>query len=195
VKRPVSSPTTVSNPAPAVPEIEIDLTPLQPVESRFLAALAPFVPSPRSATRLLNLYRMLRSTENLSVVSRFLSGADGSEGEFQAVALLLGMQTAAPELFSRLLDAPCDLTAGIVGGLLNRPTEGSWASLVDGLRPRRVDERWRNDLGDLGAEERDAWQRLLVDLGQVTPLVRLDGLTALRAWAPHVARFSFHLRA
>ena len=41
-------------------------------ELTLLAALAPLVRSPREAKRLLNLYRMLRSTKDLSDAARFL---------------------------------------------------------------------------------------------------------------------------
>lgn len=128
------------------PEIAIDLTPLQDFEERFLAALAPLVPSPRAATRLLNIYRMLRSTADLSVAARFLGGESGHGGEFQAVALLLSVQTAAPTLLGPLLDAPADPRQHVVGGVRSRPIEGTWTELVRGLIPRFIEGTWQNDV-------------------------------------------------
>ena len=40
--------------------------------------------------RLVNLYRMMRSTRDLSPAARFL-GAEGTPGEYQAVVILLGL--------------------------------------------------------------------------------------------------------
>ena len=185
------TPGSARDPSHTMPEI--DLTPLEPCETRFLAALAPLVTSPRSATRLLNLYRMLRSTEDLSPASRFLGGTDGQGGEFQAVALLLGIQTAEPALFWRLLDEPADASKLVPGGLTVRLPDQDWADLVDGLTPRLVDNRWRNDLGDLDTDTRDGWTRVVTALTPSRALVSLTGLTAVQNSAPHVARFSFHL--
>ena len=64
---------------------------------------------------------------------------------------------------------------------------------MDGLTPQWVRDRWQNDLGELSSEERVAWQLVLTKLLQVKPLINFDDLSALRTWAPHVARFSFHL--
>jgi hypothetical protein len=80
-------------------------TPLTEPELKALSSLAPLVRSPREAKRLLNLYRMLRSTRDLSDASRFLGG-DGAEGEFQAVVMLLGLLTANPQLLGQILFAP-----------------------------------------------------------------------------------------
>lgn len=176
-----------------VSAVEIDVTPLQPAEERFLEALAPLVRSPRSATRMLNIYRMLRSTADLGEASRFLGDSHGRGGEFQAVALLLAVQTGAPDCFGRLMDAPRGPAPDQPGGLRARSDDGNWRDLLTGLAPRRVDDGWRNDLGDVVGGEETEWNRLVVALSPATDLVTLDDLAALRAWAPHVGRFSFHL--
>lgn len=74
-------------------------TPLTEPELQVLSSLAPLVRSPREAKRLLNLYRMLRSTRDLSDASRFL-GADGAEGEFQAVVMLWGCSPRTPSCWA-----------------------------------------------------------------------------------------------
>ena len=112
-------------------------TPLTEPELLSLAALAPLVRSPREAKRLLNLYRMLRSTRDLSDASRFL-GADGAEGEFQAVAMLLGLLTANPRRLGQLLFAEPDPAGEVMGGICHRTRPTSWEEFLSGLRPRCV---------------------------------------------------------
>jgi hypothetical protein len=108
--------------APPVPR-----RPLSGDELAMLSALAPLVRTPREAKRLMNLYRMLRATRDLSPASRFL-GDETSPGEYQAVVILLGVLSGRPELLPRLL---ADLAAG--------PAERSWADVAAGLEPRLAD--------------------------------------------------------
>jgi hypothetical protein len=168
-------------------------TPLTEPELQALSALAPLVRSPREAKRLLNLYRMLRSTRDLSDASRFL-GADGAEGEFQAVAMLLGLLTANPRRLGQILFAEPDPAGEVMGGICHRTGPASWEEFLSGLRPRCVDERWCNDVCEnLSEQDRAEWE-LLVDRAQpASALVKLPDLTTFQTWAPHVARFSFLL--
>ena len=177
-------------------------TPLTDPELKILSALAPLVRSPREAKRLLNLYRMLRSTQDLSDASRFLGaehaegaeGGEGGEGEFQAVAVLLGLLAASPQLLSQILFAPADPEEKLLGGICHRAGRGTWGAFLSGLRPRLVDERWRNDLRDgLPDADRAQWQLLVERARPASALVTLPDLTAFATWAPHVARFSFLL--
>jgi hypothetical protein len=168
-------------------------TPLTEPELKALSSLAPLVRSPREAKRLLNLYRMLRSTRDLSDASRFLGG-DSAEGEFQTVVMLLGVLTANPQLLSQILFALPDPENKLMGGICHRAAPDSWGAFLNGLRPRRVDERWRNDVCD-GLSERDRaeWELLLERARPASALVKLPDLTTFKTWAPHVARFSFLL--
>jgi hypothetical protein len=150
-----------------------------------LEALAPLVRSPRSAKRLVNLYRMLRSTRDVSPTSRFL-GTDGRPGEHEAVAVLLGILTAYPRLLGELLHAP----AGLCGATTHR----SWPDFVRGLAPRQDGGRWLNDVcPELDERARADWADLVDALGPATALVTHDDLAAFRACAPRVTRFSFVL--
>jgi len=168
-------------------------TPLTEPELLSLAALAPLVRSPREAKRLLNLYRMLRSTRNLSDASRFL-GSDGTAGEFQAVVTLLGLLTANPPLLGQILFAPVDLAGGLLGGVCQRTALDSWPAFLTGLRPRLTGERWDNDVRTgLSERERAEWDQLVERAGPAAALVTLPDLTAFQTWAPHIARFSFLL--
>jgi hypothetical protein len=108
------------------------LRPLTEPEIDLLAALERLVTTPREAKRLVNLYRMLRSTRDLSDASTFL-GDPRTPGEYQAVVVLLGLLTA----HARLLDAPRDLESGVRGGLLSRALTESWSAFLGDVAPRR----------------------------------------------------------
>jgi KAP family P-loop domain len=94
------------------------LQPLTEPELDLIAALAPLVRSPREAKRLLNLYRLIRATRDLSDASTFLGG------EYQAVIVLLGVLIARPHDFGDFLDR-----------LLQQDRSGSWAGFVTNERP------------------------------------------------------------
>jgi KAP family P-loop domain len=169
-------------------------TPLTEPELKALSALAPLVRSPREAKRLLNLYRMLRSTQDLSDASQFL-GADDAEGEYQAVVMLLGLLTANPRLLGQILFASPDPDAELTGGICHRAAQNSWGAFLDGLRPHFVGERWRNDVSDgLSERDRGEWDLLVERAQPASAFVKLPDLTTFKKWAPHIARFSF-LRA
>lgn len=171
----------------------VTATQLTEPELKALSSLAPLVRSPREAKRLLNLYRMLRSTRDLSDASRFL-GSEGAEGEFQAVVMLLGLLTASPQLLGQILLAPPDHERQLMGGICHRRAGNSWEAFLNGLRPRCVDERWHNDVCDsLSKKDRTEWELLVERAQPASALIRLPDLTTFKTWAPHVARFSFLL--
>ena len=158
---------------------------LSEAELTMLASTGRLVRSPRGAKRLLNLYRMVRSTRDLGPAGRFL-GTDGEPGQFQAVVVLLALLTAYPERLGEVgWSAP--------GGVLRRTDEPGWAEVADGLRPRPVDGGWVNDLGPLDDAGRREWEELVERAERATALVTLPDLEAFRYWAPHVVRFSFVL--
>lgn len=160
-------------------------------ELKLLASLGPLVRSPRQAKRLLNLYRMVRSTRDLSPASAFL-GTDTAPGEYQAVGVLLGLLTAHPRLLGELLSTPP--TQGIAGGLCHRGPDASWQAVVGGLEPRRSGDGWRNDVSaDLSEVDRREWTELVERVAPATRMVGLPDLTAFQLWGPRVARFSFLL--
>jgi hypothetical protein len=105
-------------PAPRIPR------PLTDPEVELLTALEPLVDTPREAKRLVNLYRMLRATRDLSEASRFLGTAD-VPGEFQAVVVLLGLLTAHARLLGRVLDTAPGHDIGAVLSIAHRPPAGT----------------------------------------------------------------------
>lgn len=160
-------------------------------ELNMLASLGPLVRSPRQAKRMLNLYRLVRSTRDLSPAAEFL-GSKASAGQFQAVSVLLGLLTTYPRLLGQLISAvPTEDTKG---GLGYRPHTALWNEVVEGLRPRAYGERWVNDISDdLSEADRREWSELVQRVSPATALVNLSDLTAFQLWGPRVTRFSFVL--
>jgi hypothetical protein len=160
-------------------------------ELLFLGGLGPFVRTPRDAKRLFNVYRMLRSTRDLSPAAAFLGG------EYQAVAVLLAMLTLDARVSASVLDAAPDPLSAVSGGLTRRvalreEASGGWASFTAGLSPQKDGRAWRNAIiGQVPAAEVAGWQRMAAAVGATSALVTLPDLTAFQAWAPHVRRFSY----
>ncbi|HEX9336407.1 MAG TPA: P-loop NTPase fold protein [Pseudonocardiaceae bacterium] len=158
--------------------------PLTEPEIALLSALDPLVDTPREAKRLVNLYRMLRATRDLSEASRFL-GDLGSPGEYQAVVVLLGLLTAHARLLGAVLDAR-------PGGLVHRAPETPLADFVADVEPRQGANGIVGRIAD--GEEQD-WVRLHRGLTQVCGSVTLPDVSCFQAWAPRIRRFSYVLSA
>jgi hypothetical protein len=168
-------------------EPKIERRPLTADELDMLTALAPLVETPREAKRLANLYRMMRSTRDLSPAARFL-GDEAAPGEYQAVVILLGLLSGHARLLHDVLVAPVSATAK--GGLRDRPHTETWAQFVAGITPRDG----RNDIvGKIPPDDLDEWERLAAGLEDASALVRIPDLRPFQAWAPRIARFSFLL--
>ena len=173
--------TTVAPSAPPRPLTEPELT--------MLASLGDLIGTPREAKRLFNLYRMVRSTRDLTDASRFL-GDGGRPGEYQAVIVLLGMLTGHARLLRKVLDTPPDDRTGATGGLLRRDPTTSWHVLVDDLRPVDGVNRMFGPLTEPLAHE---LARLHSGLMAVSRHVTLPDLVPFQAWAPRIRRFSYSL--
>lgn len=182
--------TPARPPAPAARE-------LTEHELAFLAHLADLVNTPRAAKRLFNIYGLLRSTSDVWPGSSFL-GSDAAPGEFEAVAQLLAILTARPDLLGLLMwgrraDGSVERRA-----LCRSPAPGTtWAGFVERLQPRQSESGgWENDVADaLTADEVAGWQEFVTVLRRVQDHVRLTALEPYRQWAPRIARFSFVLSA
>jgi WD40 repeat protein len=143
-------------------------------EIRFIQAMAPMITTPRVGTRLVNIYRMIRSTQATGGNSRFLDRSTGI-GDYQAILILLAIVSGFP-----------DLAAPTVEALLQASPDLSWPAFVDELLAREPAR------GDQGGAHREDWVRMGKGLAAVRAKARVpDGLTAYREWAPQVARFSF----
>jgi hypothetical protein len=169
-------------------------TPLIRSELEILAALSPMIGRPREAKRLVNLYRMLRSTQDLGDASTFI-GWDDQPGHYQAVAVLLGLLTGYPRMLGEILSGRAAPETETRGGLLVRDSlDMTWEAFVLSLRPRQVSDTWCNAVStDLDEMQCAQWIALVRDAATSTKLVTLPDLEAFRRWGPHVARFSFVL--
>jgi hypothetical protein len=172
-------------------DAEPEVRPLTPNELNMLAALAPLIETPRETKRLLNLYRMIRSTRDLSPASRFL-GDDHAPGDHQAVVILLGLLSGHARLLEGVLAAPSN--GAVKGGLRFRAPSERWVDFVAGMNPRKARSKWTNDIiGPVGEQELDSWARLATGLTEASTLVTIPDLAPFQLWAPRIARFSFLL--
>lgn len=151
--------------------------PLTDPEITLLSKLDRLVDTPRDAKRLINLYRMLRATRDLSDASTFLNG------EYEAVAVLLGTCTAHGRLLGRFADA-----------LLRTAPETPWADFVGRLRPVERDDRWVSEaVGRVPVDEAEQWEHLHASLAELTTAVTLPDVRVFQTWVPRVRRFSYVL--
>jgi WD40 repeat protein len=146
-------------------------------EIRFIQALAPMVTTPRAGTRLVNIYRMIRSTQATGGSSRFLDLSTGT-GDYQAILLLLAIVSGFPNLAAWVFEA-----------LLKADSSTDWPAFVDGLQVPSP------GLGEAANEvQPDDWTRMREALAAIRDSGHVQIPCELRAyceWAPRVARFSF----
>ncbi len=167
--------------------------PLTDPELTLLTALDMLVDTPREAKRLLNLYRMVRATRDLSPASRFL-GMDGRPGEFEAVVLLLGLLTAHASLLADVLDMVPDPVRGLAGGLTYRPPDTELDRFVADFEPRDSGSEWVNGIiGGIPKSQVPKWHRLHSGLVRLTAHVTFRDLSGLHTWLPRVRRFCYTL--
>ena len=148
---PMQAPT-----APTRPELEM------------LVAMRPLVRTPRAATRLVNLYRLVRTTRDVGRSSRFL-GTDGSPADYLVVIPLLAVATRSPEVLA-------ELNARL---LAQEDGPQTWAQLLAEPGPRRLQPDWDEIVSALNE---------ISELFDVPP-----DLEPYRTWAPKLSRFTFTL--
>ncbi|MBM7775204.1 hypothetical protein JOD54_005408 [Actinokineospora baliensis] len=189
-----------ADPAPSVTAVELTAEPgseisadlpndpplaLTERELDLLTALDPLITTPRAAKRLLNTYRMVRATRDLTDAATFL-GDEATPGDHQAVIVLLGIIAAVPALVDEVFSARPSPSGA--GGLLHRDPTSQWRDFVADLLP--VDGRCAV-VGVVSPERTESWTRLHAGLGSVTELVALPTMERFQVWAPHVRRFSY----
>ncbi|RSD07295.1 P-loop NTPase fold protein [Amycolatopsis eburnea] len=151
--------------------------PLTELELALLARLDRMIDTPRDAKRLINLYRMLRATRDLSAASAFL------DHEYEAVVVLLGVCTAHGRLLGRLSDA-----------LLSRSSEEPWSDFVADLLPVKSEDQWTSRaVGRISGDEVVHWEHLHRSLSELEPLITLPDIRVFQTWVPRVRRFSYAL--
>jgi hypothetical protein len=145
-------------------------------EIRFIQAFAPMVSTPRAAKRLVNIYRMIRSTQTVGGPSSFLNVSSGS-GEYRAVLQLLAIVSAFPHLAAPTFTA-----------LLQAEQGTPWSAFLDSLPAPPHDASGKH----LSESQLAEWRRMQAGLAAV----RKDNdvpqeLEPYSEWAAQVARFSF----
>ena len=153
-----------------------DLTDLRPVglqlsrhEVDFMERLGPLLPTPRSAKRLANLYRLVRIGVPDDRLSEFAGSRSG--GPYQAVqillAILVGSPAAAPQIFEDLMEASpgSDILTVLAGTTAQDP-------------PRQTQ---RN--------------RIAAQLAAIDGHTHMQtAVGEYQRWCPQLARHSFHTR-
>lgn len=170
----------------------IDPAPLQleltRAERALMSRLDELIPSPRIAKRLVNTYRLIKAMLSPDRLAHF-EGGERTPGEFQAVMLLLAMQSGFPteayEVFRELARE-----------VRRRPLEPRWQTwwgLVEAMCPQREDGTgWSSKLlGPLTEVEAERWTQLHYALLEQRPHVEVDDLSVYAAHAGSVARFGF----
>ncbi|MGH8825651.1 MAG: P-loop NTPase fold protein [Jiangellaceae bacterium] len=172
----------------------ISATPVTKRELDLLSTLAPLVRTPRAATRMFNIYGLLRSARDLSPGSRFLGTAE-HPGDYQAVIQLLGVLTGAPHMLGLLLWGQAS-DDDDQRGLCRTDGRGSWKDFVESLEPTQSQPSgaWSNGVASgIPASEVKSWRLVVEQLREVRRHIQLDDVERYRIWGPQVARFSFLL--
>jgi hypothetical protein len=178
---PGSAATAVLSAEPAALDLTQD-------EVQFAMRLGALIDTPRAAKRMINCYRMLRSTRYTGAASVFL-GEAGAAGEHQAVLQLLALMSGFPTLFDDVARA-----------LEQADDEGTWSDFVKAMAPQSLTRRGSRRaaaanaiVGETGAAA-PQWARVHAALEEILPSVTLvDSVRPYKKWSPVVARFSFSL--
>jgi hypothetical protein len=175
-------------------------------ELHFMKMLVRFVPTPRSAKRLANTYRLMRVLVTEDEAKSFRPGRDDT-GDYKIaltlLAILVGFPNQAAPLFRQLLEAEdknwpafCARMTAKHAETYHTDTDGQaelqQSSKNDGAEsPGRSTARYerRQEQSDRYEPE---WERLLQYLDKLTLSANLPKELGLyQYWCPRVARFSF----
>ncbi|MCI3275844.1 P-loop NTPase fold protein [Streptomyces cylindrosporus] len=112
---------------PDVRDLRPDILQLRPAEIEFMTSLAPLVPTPRAAKKLVNLYRLTRIGVPAAELDEFLAG------DFRAVQILLAVVVGAPAVARSVLTAlyAADPEQDVREVLRGAGGQGAGADVVD----------------------------------------------------------------
>ncbi|HEX6899229.1 MAG TPA: P-loop NTPase fold protein [Thermoanaerobaculia bacterium] len=164
---------------PRPPALEID-----PLEVAFMGLLAPLIVSPRSAKRLVNIYRLIRAQLDERALDHFV-GESEAPGEHQAVLVLLAVLIGYP-----------DQASSLFRHLQGQVPDAGWWALVEELAPKKLAESseiYVNAIrDDMTPAEARAWRKLHACLGGLRQSIGVpDRIDTFQKWVAPVARFSF----
>ncbi|MBN8472964.1 hypothetical protein JYJ95_41210 [Corallococcus exiguus] len=174
VLAPEAMPVSASEPPPPPPAPL--LLRITDEERRYMKALHGFIPSPRSAKRFVNTYRLLHASLPSNERTAFV-GSPERPGECLSAQLLLAMLIGHPAEATQVLEA-----------LVEHEPTGSWWDFIfdffaDETAREGSLERWE-ELKSRMEELRK--QRIFPEDLTCGPFVK---------WAPRVARYSFQARS
>jgi len=169
--------------------------------------LVRFVPTPRSAKRLANTYRLMRMLVTEDKAASFRPGLEDS-GDYKIaltlLAILVGFPNQAALMFRQLLEADdkdwpafrarlAAEHAGTYHADTNGQAELQQSSKNDGPEsPWRRTARYERRQEQPDHYEPEEWERLLRHLDKLTESAGLPKELGLyQYWCPRVARFSF----
>ena len=162
---------------------------LQDCEREFMKLLHPLIHSPRAAKRFVNVYRLLRTSVDANELEMFVTKNKG--GEYQAVQLLLAIQTGYPNQAVEITD---DL-------IEQKPQESWWTfiqkyatrpkrAIVSSLRNPRRQESATPNVGNSRFKD-EYWQEFVKCMNSLKPQIGDRSCADCVKWAPRVARYSF----
>ena len=174
-------------------------------ELQFMKGLVHFVPTPRSAKRLANTYRLMRVLVTADEAASFRPGRDDT-GDYKIaltlLAILVGFPNQAPLMFRQLLEAKGTTWSAFRARLAAEHAETDRNNADGKAQPERSDENdrpesparrtYRFERGQPDQDEPEAWERLLQYLDKLTKDAGLPAeLGPHQYWCRRVARFSF----
>jgi hypothetical protein len=149
-------------------------------EIALLEALSGFVPTPRGAKRLANVYRLLKASSYINEAGAF-EGTDDAPAEFPVVMLLAAIATGFPNLMQTVFERLA-LTA-----------VPQWRDFVNELA-----RAWESSIDDVTTVDSTVIKRsdgrgtLLLELLQaIESLLTTSDISVYKRWAPRIAQFSF----
>jgi hypothetical protein len=147
------------------PELAVQAMHLSEVERSTLMAMQPLIRTPRSARRLVNLYRLMRSSLHDS------SPQQRQPEDLRPAILLLAMLTGSPQEGAEIIERL------IANEIPDAKTATGMIEICSPSDPGHQNRRWR--------QFNNAVQEILA----ATCLAK--DANSYAQWAPHVARFSF----
>ena len=174
-------------------------------ELQFMKGLVRFVPTPRSAKRLANTYRLMRVLVTADEAASFRPGRD-DKGNYKIaltlLAILVGFPNQASLMFRQLLEAKNTDWSAFCARLAAEHAETDRINTDGKAQPKRSRENDRPESqarrtdryerGQPDQDEPEAWEHLLQYLDKLTKDAGLPAeLDPYQYWCRRVARFSF----
>jgi WD40 repeat protein len=151
----------------AIPALQPEQLTLQADEIDFMARLGRLTPTPRSAKKLVNLYRLVRISIDRHGLSDFI-GTPQNPGAYQVVQILLAVLVGSPRHSTAIFEAIMEAEPA--------------SHIVQALRAAPLTNTAVSTLTDLIGE-----------ISATTPVI--TGTADYQPWCGRMARFSFHTRA